>query len=123
MGKNKNKKQTESQATKTEKANGVPEETKSDLDKILDDWLNGVDDDEIPDESDELIAKAKQNEKVAQSEPVKTEAATLEKPPESQPASGYKALPMEDANDAWMDEDMGCTIEDEREARKESKLL
>ena len=61
MGKNKNKKQTESQATKTEKANGVPEETKSDLDKILDDWLNGVDDDEIPGESDELTAKAKQN--------------------------------------------------------------
>ena len=118
MGKNKNKKPTESQA-KTEKANGGPEEskeTKSDIDKILDDWLNGADDDEIPDESDELIAKAKQNDKVVQAESLTTEASTQEKPPESKPASGYKALPMEDANDAWMDDDdIGFTMEDEED--------
>ena len=114
MGKNKNKKQTESQATKGEKAYGVSEEIKegkSDIDKILDDWLNGCDDDEIPDEN-ELIVKAKQKEEnVVKSEPVTTETATSE----SKSASGYKALPMEDANDAWMDDDVGFTMEEEED--------
>ena len=114
MGKNRNKKQTESQATRTEKANGVSEETKkvkSDIDKVLDDWLNGCDDDEIPDES-ELIAKDKQKEEnVVKLEPVTTETATSE----SKSASGYKALPMEDANDAWMDDDGGFTMEEEED--------
>ena len=120
MGKNKNKKQAESQAAKTEKANnGVPEESKevkSDIDKVLDDWLNGCDEDEIPDESDELTAKAKQKEeKAVASEPVTKAAATSEKPAESKAAPGYKALPMEDADDAWMDDDIGFSMEDEED--------
>merc|ERR1711862_81985 len=82
MGKNKNKKQ----------ANQESKEVKSDIDKVLDDWLNGCDEDEIPDEIDELTAKAKQKEeKAVASEPVTKAAATSEKPAESKVAPGYKA--------------------------------
>merc|ERR1712154_659481 len=58
---------------------------------------------------------AQKEEKVEKSEPVKTEALTQDKPSESKPASGYKALPMEDTKDAWMDEDIGFTMEDEED--------
>merc|ERR1712242_533794 len=62
-------------------------------------------------------------EKVVQSEPVETEASTQEKPPESKSSSGYKALPMEDANDAWMDEDIVCTMEEKEDEQKEEKVV
>ena len=125
MGKNKNKKQTEDQTIKTEKSSigsGNTDTTingnKSDIDKILDDWLNGCDDDEIPDKSDEQTAKAKQkekNERVSLPEPVKNDVETGKTLTPKEPSSGYKALPMEDANDAWMDDDVCFTMEDEED--------
>jgi len=142
MGKSKSKQKskdtkesTETTTTKTETTKTVSE-PKSDADKILDDWLNGGDDELVGDTSNLTISKDVTEDKgdppkvtndvsdkkipadaeQSKSTDIPDKAVSGEVKEEVKPPSGYKALPMEDATDAWMlDDDVQMSLDDDDE--------
>jgi len=142
MGKSKSKQKskdtkesTETTTTKTETTKTV-REPKSDADKILDDWLNGGDDELVGDTSNLTISKDVTEDKgdppkvtndvsdkkipadaeQSKSTDIPDKAVSGEVKEEVKPPSGYKALPMEDATDAWMlDDDVQMSLDDDDE--------
>merc|ERR1712107_73218 len=129
------KESTETTITKTETTKNV-NEPKSDADKILDDWLNGGDDELVGDTSNLTISKDVTEDKgdppkvpndvsdkkipadavQSKSADICAKAVSGEVKEEVKASSGYKALPMEDATDAWMlDDDVQMSLDDDDE--------
>merc|ERR1712156_534896 len=139
MGKNKQKKQNNAPAppqapvtdnTKAVKVNVEAEPNgKSDIDKVLDDWLNSCDD-EIPEESNLVKVKSTdetQGSKKAHKESGKKDEdkKTVPDDPQPQPPSVSPKVVSEPtmsqepkpSTDAWMDEDdVGFSMKDEDDA-------
>ena len=139
MGKNKQKKQNNAPAppqtpgTDNTKAVKVEVEAepngKSDIDKVLDDWLNSCDD-EIPDESNLVKADETQGSKKAHKESGKKDEDkdTIPDHPQPQPSSVSSQVVSEptvsqepkssiEATDAWIDDDnVGFSMKDEDDA-------
>ena len=139
MGKNKQKKQNnapappQTPATDNTKAVKVEVEAepngKSDIDKVLDDWLNSCDD-EIPDESNLVKADETQGSKKAHKEGGKKDEDKKTVPDDSQPqptSVSSKVVPepsvsqepksSTEATDAWIDDDnVGFSMKDEDDA-------
>merc|ERR1712079_218596 len=141
MGKNKQKKQNNAteppQApvtdnTKAVKVNVEAEPNgKSDIDKVLDDWLNSCDD-EIPEESNLVKAEVESTDETQGSKKAHKESGkkdedkrTVPDDPQPQPPSVSPKVVSEPSisqepkpsTDAWMDEDdVGFSMKDEDDA-------
>merc|ERR1712045_768966 len=140
-GKNKQKKQNnapappQAPATATDNTKAVKVEVtaepngKSDIDKVLDDWLNSCDD-EVPDESNLVKADETQGSKKAHKEGGKKDEdkKTIPDDPQPQPSSVSSEVVPEpsviqepksstEATDAWIDDDnVGFSMKDEDDA-------
>merc|ERR1712223_469100 len=144
MGKNKQKKQNNAteppQAPVTDNTKAVRVEVeaepngKSDIDKVLDDWLNSCDD-EIPEESNLVKAEVKSTDETQGSKKAHKESGkkdedkkTVPDDPQPQPSSvspkvvsepsiSQEPKPSTEAADAWIDDDnVGFSMKDEDDA-------
>merc|ERR1712156_1212060 len=133
MGKNKQKKQNnateppQAPVTDNTKAVRVNVEAepngKSDIDKVLDDWLNSCDE-EIPEESNLVKVEVKSTDETQGSKKAHKESGkkdedkeTVPDDPQSQPSMSQEPKPSTEAADAWIDDDnVGFSMKDEDDA-------